>query len=83
MPFGLGHHSQKDVPASSEERGRDPLIATGRGGAGNVSLALHIDPAQEPALIHDFDLDRLSDRLPDLVTAAATACLLLSPCLLT
>lgn len=38
MPFGLGHHSQKDVQSSGESRGRDPLIATGRGGAGNVSI---------------------------------------------
>ncbi|EST06412.1 Protein of unknown function DUF3602 [Kalmanozyma brasiliensis GHG001] len=36
MVLGFGHHSQKDPNVSSESRGRDPFIATGRGGAGNI-----------------------------------------------
>lgn len=36
MVLGFGHHSQKDPAVSSESRGRDPFIATGRGGAGNI-----------------------------------------------
>ncbi|PWZ01026.1 hypothetical protein BCV70DRAFT_88381 [Testicularia cyperi] len=36
MPLGFGHHSQKDPSIATEERGRDPFIATGRGGAGNI-----------------------------------------------
>lgn len=37
MVLGFGqHHSQKDANGSTEERGRDPYIATGRGGAGNI-----------------------------------------------
>lgn len=37
MVLGFGHHSQRDPAAATEQRGRDPFIATGRGGAGNVS----------------------------------------------
>lgn len=47
MVLGFGqHHSQKDANGSTEERGRDPYIATGRGGAGNVS-AIHAGLAFE------------------------------------
>lgn len=38
MVLGFGHHSQKDPNVAAESRGRDPFIATGRGGAGNVSI---------------------------------------------
>ncbi|EPQ31750.1 uncharacterized protein PFL1_01082 [Pseudozyma flocculosa PF-1] len=34
MPLGFGHHSQREN--TGDERGRDPFIATGRGGAGNI-----------------------------------------------
>ncbi|KAN0060583.1 hypothetical protein ACQY0O_007235 [Thecaphora frezii] len=34
MPLGFAYHSQKEN--AGEERGRDPFIATGRGGAGNM-----------------------------------------------
>ncbi|ETS61159.1 hypothetical protein PaG_05114 [Moesziomyces aphidis] len=36
MVLGFGHHSQRDPNVKGEERGRDPFIATGRGGAGNI-----------------------------------------------
>lgn len=36
MVLGFGHHSQRDANVSAEPRGRDPFIATGRGGAGNI-----------------------------------------------
>ncbi|CCF54934.1 hypothetical protein NDA11_006133 [Ustilago hordei] len=36
MVLGFGHHSQRDANVSAESRGRDPFIATGRGGAGNI-----------------------------------------------
>lgn len=38
MVLGFGHHSQRDASVTAESRGRDPFIATGRGGAGNVSM---------------------------------------------
>ncbi|SPO24897.1 uncharacterized protein UTRI_01402_B [Ustilago trichophora] len=36
MVLGFGHHSQRDANVTAESRGRDPFIATGRGGAGNI-----------------------------------------------
>ncbi|SNX82354.1 uncharacterized protein MEPE_01060 [Melanopsichium pennsylvanicum] len=36
MVLGFGHHSQRDANVNTESRGRDPFIATGRGGAGNI-----------------------------------------------
>ncbi|TKY85145.1 hypothetical protein EX895_006225 [Sporisorium graminicola] len=36
MVLGLGHHTHHSQREQSDERGRDPFIATGRGGAGNI-----------------------------------------------
>ncbi|PWN46539.1 hypothetical protein IE53DRAFT_391288 [Violaceomyces palustris] len=35
MPLGFSHHSQNEEK-DRDERGRDPYVATGRGGAGNI-----------------------------------------------
>ncbi|CDU24524.1 uncharacterized protein SPSC_04025 [Sporisorium scitamineum] len=36
MVLGLGHHTHHSQKEHGDERGRDPFIATGRGGAGNI-----------------------------------------------
>jgi hypothetical protein len=52
MVLGFGHHSQRDPNVKGEERGRDPFIATGRGGAGNVSRRASPSSSQQP---REFD----------------------------
>lgn len=55
MVLGFGHHSQRDPNVKGEERGRDPFIATGRGGAGNVSRCASCSSSQQPC-----KLDRIA-----------------------